>query len=145
MQLYQSTFSFPLQSIESRMIQVVLKILVTSYLHRLFWLHYCLQFERRHYFRCRHKTRAESHPHHSQSWSMHYSAINSPMHCQWDATPCCPESCKCSCQWISSHKYSTRFNSSTFMNKLLICESLGHSWVAMNKASEVPTSETKHI
>lgn len=50
--------------------------------------------------------------------------------------------CKCSCRQITSCIYSTRLNNATLMNELLMCESVVHSWVATNKASDIPTSET---
>lgn len=145
-------FSFPLQSRESRMIQLIFKD--TSIWLKMPYLNStdCLDYITIDY-----------------SWSLdttsdvgtglgelnHIQLILKPVatskkQLQWPAEPYrChyfqSRICKHFCQQITSCRYSKRLNNTTLMNELLMCESLTRSWAATNKASDVPSSETEIV
>ena len=106
-------------------------------LYRLSRLHYhWLQLESRHYFRCRHKTiqltlmpaatsttclrwPASSLMRHTDSFWLHH---------QQDATTL-SWICKCSCQQITSCRYSTRLNNATLMSYSCVNHLYTHEWL----------------
>lgn len=150
---------FPLQLTESRVTQLILKDtsiwLKTPYLNstQLSWLHHhWLQLQHRRYSRCGHKTiQLTLNPAATSTKQLWQSASSLTHHWQLLAAPStrCHHFlswiCKRSCQKITSCRYSMRLNNAPLVNELLMCESLVHSWVATNKASDVPTSKAESI